>query len=56
MYTGLDDGRIVRIAPSSDGIIGEGEITNLTTGVISSFATSAKEATHGRPLGITFNN
>ena len=47
LYTGLVDGRVVRISPSTDGEIGQGQITNITTGVIEKFT----HVKHGRPLG-----
>lgn len=52
LYTGFADGRIVRIAPSSDGIIGQGEITNITTGVLFNKAATVKEEAVGMPLGL----
>uniref|UniRef100_H2Y815 Strictosidine synthase conserved region domain-containing protein n=1 Tax=Ciona savignyi TaxID=51511 RepID=H2Y815_CIOSA len=52
LYTGLADGRIVCIHPSSDGEIGAGKVENITTGSIQGAAMSSDALGHGRPLGL----
>uniref|UniRef100_H2Y826 Strictosidine synthase conserved region domain-containing protein n=1 Tax=Ciona savignyi TaxID=51511 RepID=H2Y826_CIOSA len=52
LYTGLADGRIVCIHPSSDGEIGAGKVENITTGIIQGAAMSTDALGHGRPFGI----
>nr|CAB3226769.1 adipocyte plasma membrane-associated protein [Phallusia mammillata] len=51
LYTGLSDGRIVRILPQN-GVIGEGRIETVATGVIHGVSMATTEIAHGRPLGM----
>ena len=59
LYTGLENGKIVRIAPSTDGVVGSGKVSILTDGNLSE-ATKYFGAKRSRPLGnfllILFNN
>lgn len=48
---GLNDGRIIKIFSSNDGILGEGKIANLTNGIINGAEKTDNNAKHGRPLG-----
>ena len=50
LYTGLEDGRIVRIAPTTDGVVGSGKVSILTDGKFSEM-TQYLGAKRGRPLG-----
>jgi len=51
LYTGLSDGRIVKIAPL-DGKIGAGPVTDVTYVSDPAFPTTIEGASHGRPLGL----
>ena len=53
LYTGLEDGRIVRIAPSSDGVVGNGKIHNITNGDLSQLIKETG-VRKGRPYGNMF--
>ena len=50
LYTGLGDGKIVRIEQSSDGVVGSGKVSILTDGNLSE-VTKYSGAERGRPLG-----
>ena len=50
LYSGLMDGRIVRIAPSNSGVVGAGEISTITEGDLSK-KIPAPGVKVGRPLG-----
>ncbi|XP_076803129.1 adipocyte plasma membrane-associated protein-like [Clavelina lepadiformis] len=52
LYTGLADGRIVQIRPSSKGYIGAGDIVNVTSGFIKNIPRAMEHVNHGRPLGL----
>ncbi|XP_002129191.2 adipocyte plasma membrane-associated protein-like [Ciona intestinalis] len=52
LYTGLDDGRIVRIAPSNDGEIGGGQVKTLFSGKLSGVYNTMPDKNRTRPLGI----
>ena len=53
LYTGLENGKIVRIAPSPvTGELGKGRVLAITEGTFPNFSKTLKEARHGRPLGV----
>ena len=51
VYTGLMDGRIVKIGPSAEGVIGAGNISDVITVVLPDAPKTIPFATKGRPLG-----
>jgi len=52
VYTGLMDGRIVKIGPSAEGVIGAGNISDVITVVLPDAPKTIPFATKGRPLGM----
>ncbi|CAK8682806.1 unnamed protein product [Clavelina lepadiformis] len=51
LYTGLADGRIIKIKPSDNGRIGAGDLINVTSGIIKDISRAMKKKS-GRPLGL----
>ncbi|XP_076822369.1 adipocyte plasma membrane-associated protein-like isoform X2 [Clavelina lepadiformis] len=56
LYTGLADGRIVKIHPSEDGALGAGKVEYLTNGIIPKAEKTTEDINHGRALGIRIHD